>query len=165
MKVVSACFLVAVSAAVVGDSAILVADSATLMAASATREKDAKAKWTSLGTKWCELFLVSVDQPQLGSWLDVKLQPWGVGCKVCKETGVSSPFASYSINKVCQLQRINLMKHHQCKAHKAAVKLWLKEGGCIGPSPDAAPSVSQFQELMEGFDKKKSLTFPDAKRA
>ena len=57
------------------------------------------------------------------------------------------------------------MKHHQFKAHKAAVKLWLKEGSCIGPSPDAAPSVSQFQELMEGFDKKKSLTFPDAKRA
>ena len=69
MKVVSAGFLVAVSAAV--DSAILVADSATLMAASATCEKDAKAKRISLGTRWCESFLVSVDQPQLGSWLGV----------------------------------------------------------------------------------------------
>ena len=166
MQIVSAGFLVAVSAAVlVAASAILVADSATLMAASATGEKDAKAKWISLGTKWCELLPVSVDQPQLGSWLDVKQQPWGVGCKVCKETGVSSPFASYSINKVGQLQRINLMKHHQCKAHKAAVKIWLKERGCIGPSPEAAPSVNQFQELMECFDKKRSLTQKELKMA
>ena len=67
MKVISTGFLVAVSAAV--DSDILVADSATLMAASATSEKDAKAKWISLGTRWCESFLVSVDRPQLGSCL------------------------------------------------------------------------------------------------
>ena len=85
MKVVSACFLVAVSAAVMADSAILVADSAPLMAASATREKDAKAKWISLATKWCELFLVSVDQPQLGSWLDVKQQPWVLVAKCARK--------------------------------------------------------------------------------
>ena len=109
------------------------------------------------GRKWCDLFLISDGQPELGSWLDAKQQPWGVGCKVCKETGVSNPFASYSLTKIGQLQRSNLMKHHKSKAHKAVVKEWLKEGGCVGPSPDAAPSLSQFQELMESFGQKTSL--------
>ena len=71
---------------------------------------------------------------------------------------VSNPFASYSMTKKGQLQNCNLMKHHKSKAHKAAVKEWLKEGGCVGPSPDAAPSLSQFQELMECFGEKRSLT-------
>ena len=31
------------------------------------------------GRKWCDLFLISDGQPELGSWLDAKQQPWGVG--------------------------------------------------------------------------------------
>ena len=148
--------IVAVSATVLAGSAILVAASAT--AAMSSLETGAKFRWRSSGKKWCNMFLVSDGQPELGSWLDVKQQPWGVGCKVCKETGVSNPFASYSMTKKGQMQNCNLMKHHKSKAHKAAVKEWLKEGGCVGPSPDAAPSLSQFQELMECFGEKRSLT-------
>ncbi|CAL1141637.1 unnamed protein product [Cladocopium goreaui] len=62
------------------------------------------------------------------------------------------------MTKKGQLQNCNLMKHHKSKAHKAAVKEWLKEGGCVGPSPDAALALSQFQELMECFGEKRSLT-------
>ena len=137
-------------------SAILVAASATV--AMSSLETGAKFRWRSSGKKWCNMFLVSDGQPELGSWLDEKQQPWGVGCKVCKETGVSNPFASYSMTKKGQLQNCNLMKHHKSKAHKAAVKEWLKEGGCVGPSPDAALALSQFQELMECFGEKRSLT-------
>ncbi|CAL1145789.1 unnamed protein product, partial [Cladocopium goreaui] len=148
--------IVAVSAAVLAGSAILVAASATV--AMSSLETGAKFRWRSSSKKWCNMFLVSDGQPELGSWLDVKQQPWGVDCKVCKETGVSNPFASYSMTKKGQLQNCNLMKHHKSKAHKAAVKEWLKEGGCVGPSPDAALSLSQFQELMECFGEKRSLT-------
>ena len=137
-------------------SAILVAASATV--AMSSLETGAKFRWRSSGKKWCNMFLVSDGQPELGSWLDVKQQPWGIDCKVCKETGVSNPFASYSMTKKGQLQNCNLMKHHKSKAHKAAVKEWLKEGGCVGPSPDAALALSQFQELMECFGEKRSLT-------
>ena len=153
--------IVAVSAAVLAGSAILVAASAT--AAMSSLETGAKFRWRSSGKKWCNMFLVSDGQPELGSWLDVKQQPWGVGCKVCKETGVSNPFASYSMTKKGQLQNCSLMRHQKSKAHKAAVKEWLKEGGCVGPSPDAAPSLSHFQELMECFGEKRSCI--DAKRA
>ena len=148
--------IVAVSAAVLAGSAILVAASAT--SAMSSLETGAKFRWRSSGKKWCNMSLVSDGQPELGSWLDVKQQPWGVGCKVCKETGVSNPFASYSMTKKGQLQNCNLMKHHKSKAHRAAVKEWLKEGGCVGPSPDEALSLSQFQELMECFGEKRSLT-------
>ena len=152
--------IVAVSAAVLAGSAILVAASAT--SAMSSLETGAKFRWRSSGKKWCNMSLVSDGQPELGSWLDVKQQPWGVGCKVCKETGVSNPFASYSMTKKGQLQNCNLMKHHKSKAHRAAVKEWLKEGGCVGPSPDEALSLSQFQELMECFGEKRII---DAKRA
>lgn len=130
------------------------------MAASATLEcsSDAKAKWEILSPKWCNIFLISVELPELGSWLDVKHQPWGVGCKVCHSTKVSSPFADYAITKASQLQKINLEKHDSCKSHRSAVKVWLKEGGCSGPSPDCAPPLSQFQELMECFSTKRSLS-------
>ena len=94
-------------------SAILVAASATV--AMSSLETGAKFRWRSSGKKWCNMFLVSDGQPELGSWLDVKQQPWGVGCKVCKETGVSNPFASYSMTKKGQLQNCNLMKHHKSK--------------------------------------------------
>ena len=82
--------IVAVSAAVLAGSAILVAASATV--AMSSLETGAKFRWRSSGKKWCNMFLVSDGQPELGSWLDVKQQPWGVDCKVCKETGVFQSF-------------------------------------------------------------------------
>ena len=39
-----------------------------------------------------------------------------------------------------QLQKIDMQKHHESKAHKAAVKFWLKEGGCVGLWQDMAYS-------------------------
>ena len=85
----------------------LVAASAIVaIAASATdktkNQTDASAKWALLGSQWCKSFPIAVDQPHLGSWLDVRLHPWGVGCRVCAETKVSNTFASYFVQSGLQ---------------------------------------------------------------
>ena len=118
----------------------------------------AMSKWASLSFKWRPTFLISADQPHLGSWLDVQRQPWGIGCKACCAAKISSPWASFAITNVAQLQKINMQKHQESKAHKAAVKVWLKEGGCVGPNPSAAPSLCQFEEFMDAFSKKTALS-------
>ena len=131
------------------------AASAMVIAASAMT---ASSKWAILGTKWCQTFCIAEDQPHLGSWIDVRLQPWGVGCKVCAETKVSSPWASYSVEG--QLQKATFRKHHHSKKHCSAVKTWLKNGGCFGPgpSPSSAPSLEEFHEFIQKFDSTTSLT-------
>jgi len=73
MQLVGARSIVAVSATVLAGPAILVAASAT--ATMSSLEMEAKFGWRSSGRKWCDMFLVSDGQPELGSWLDVKRQP------------------------------------------------------------------------------------------
>ena len=117
-----------------------------------------KKKWLLLGPRWQDNFPIAVDQPHLGSWLDVKQQPWGVGCKICKETKVSGAWASYEIQTTDQLQKINIAKHHKCKKHLLATRQWLKEGGCSGPSPGSAPTTDEFENFLKGFEKTTSLS-------
>lgn len=62
--------------------------------------------WEQNGAK---VFPIVADQPHLGSWIDVRLQPWGLGCRVCSETNVSSAWASHSAQS--PLQKANLLRH------------------------------------------------------
>lgn len=144
----------------VAAAAILLVVAASAMSAA---EPSNESIWAKLGTKWCKSFPIATDQSHLGSWIDVRLQPWGLGCRVCSETKVSSAWASYSVQG--PLQKANLLRHQRSKTHRIAVNTWLKEGGCSGPGPCSAPSLEEFQEFATNFGSKTSLTRKELKMA
>eukprot|EP00438_Fugacium_kawagutii_P035753 Skav229347 [mRNA] locus=scaffold2596:465700:472220:+ [translate_table: standard] len=76
---------------------------------------------------------------------------------------VSSAWASHSVQG--PLQKANLLKHQKSKSHRLAVKAWLKNGGCSGPSPGSAPALEEFEEFAANFGSKTSLTRKELKMA
>ena len=131
--------------------------------AMASNQTDASGRWALLGPQWCKSFPIAVDQPHLGSWLDVRLHPWGVGCRVCAETKVSNIFASYSVQS--GLQKSIFLKHQRSKVHRSAVKVWLKNGGCCGLNPSAAPELEEFRQFLQGFGSTTALTRKELRMA
>lgn len=101
--------------------------------AMAQNQTDARGRWALLGSQWCKSCPIAVDQPHLGSWLDVRLHPWGVGCWVCAETKVSNMCASYSVQN--GLQKSIFLKHQRSKVHRSAVKVWVEERKLLWPEP------------------------------
>ena len=101
--------------------------------AMAQNQTDARGRWALLGSQWCKSCPVAVDQPHLGSWLDVRLHPWGVGCRMRTGTKVSNMFASYSIQS--GLQKSIFLKHQRSKVHRSAVKVLVEERRLLWPEP------------------------------
>ena len=100
---------------------------------------DGSSKWAALGLKWGSQFPISSFQPELGTWLDTRAKPWGVGCKVCNQNRLVSIFANYEVTKPSQMQKINFQKHQKTKAHLGAVRDYLhRTGGCSGQSAGPA---------------------------
>lgn len=140
------------------------AAAAILQVIAASAMTDNAMTWARLGPKWRKSFLIAADQPHLGSWIDVRLQPWGLGCRVCSETKVSSEWASYSAEG--PLQKATLSQHHKSKTHRSAVQIWLKnDKGCSGPAPNLVPSMEDFEGFVSSFDSKTSLTRKELRMA
>ena len=147
---------------------------------------DGSSKWAALGLKWGSQFPISRFQSELGTWLDTRAKPWGVGCKVCNQNRLVSIFANYEVTKPSQMQKINFQKHQKTKAHLGAVRDYLhrtggcsgqsgwsghspanpsSEGGCLGPPSTLAPSCQEFSDFIGKFGKSTTLTRKELKMA
>ncbi|CAE7244095.1 haeIIM [Symbiodinium sp. CCMP2592] len=128
--------------------------------ADTANQKEAQLKWARLRSKWqqaCKL-------PGHGTWLDVKLAPWGVGCKACKAAGLTGSLAQYGVRTTAGLQMQNFLKHQKSASHKEAVSQFV--GGSSSTAVGAPPPQS-FQALIDessagrppGCRKNRQMTF------
>ena len=113
-----------------------------------SKAETALQKWKRLGPSWRTRFLIESTQPEHGSWLD--FDGAGFGCRVCKFTGLTSPFGTYSVNTPQSLQAVNFDKHAKAKNHRAAVAGYLL--GAIDEGL-GAPSREEYLALISKIEK------------
>ena len=114
----------------------------------------AEFKWARLGSTWQNNYPISVEHPELGSWLGFK-KGFGAGCRCCASIGVSkrSSFGQYGVNTSDGMQDCNFKKHAGNERHAEAVKGFLANHGCEGSVVGSlvAPPKAEYLKLCESI--------------
>ena len=111
----------------------------------------AQEKWRRLKDKWEADFPLYPGMPRLGSWLEARSSPWGIGCRACHAAQDKGPYGRYDVTAAGSLQAVNFRKHAGQKKHKAAVKSMLAGvtgAEATGDFCGGAPDASEFEEVL-----------------
>jgi len=128
----------------------------------------ARQRYNKLKQWWRRLTRIDIDKPELGSWLEAAPRhhrPWGVGCRVCRETAqkntgqkgsVSYRWANFDV-RGANLTTQNIRRHMLRKNHLAAIACLI--GGkthVLG-----SPPLVEFQKILQ--DSQKGLSHSSSK--
>ena len=120
----------------------------------------ARQRYVKMKELWCRLTRIDIRRPDLGSWLEAAPRhhrPWGVGCRVCRETAqkntgqkgsVSYRWANFDV-RGANLTTQNIRRHMLRKNHLVA------KACLIGGKTHVlgSPPLVEFQKILQDSQK------------
>ena len=128
------------------------------------KRDDFAKKWLKMGKGWQKRFLIGNClpegvKPRTAAAQQLATQPWvfgaksGCGCLPCSKAQNGTDWSLSTAGLVPKFRACFMQKHEESKQHIDAVKRMLG----IGLDPPGAPSLEEFQSLLEKLQSGSSM--------